>query len=170
MSEAKPAKAEPKAAKVETTPLPKEAEAHASDLSALPSYGAVVNVCDPLARLADGSACPLLSWPRTGNAQADRRSFAAAFLGLSGTFHNPAAKEAARHPTPTLRVMVGGAWIWAVQGDVKAKAPLGPAIDKAGKFVSGVLEVVPADEAIAEAVSGDGQGWKAKLYKRPGVA
>jgi len=155
--------------KAKTAPPPKEVEAHIAELSAMPTYGALVNVYDPVARHGDGSACPLSAWPRTGDVKADRRSFAAAFIGLSGSFFNPASAEAKAAPRPILRIFVGGSWSWTVQGEVKAETPLGPAIDAAGKWILGVLEPVPVDEAIAVANVADGPNWKAKLFTRPGA-
>lgn len=141
-----------------TVPPPKEVKAHTSEVSAMSTYGAVVNVYDPVARHGDGSACPLSAWPRTSDARADRKAFAAAFIGLAGSFVNPKVKEANLTPRTPIRIFVGGIWSWPVKGDVQAKSPMGPAIDAAG-----VLEVVDPSEAIGEAIAADGTGWKVKL-------
>lgn len=151
-----------KATTVSVAP-PKEVEAHTSEASAMPTYSAIVNVYDPVARHGDGSACPLSAWPRTGDAKADRKAFAAAFLGLSGSFVNPRAKEANLAPRTPIRITVGGVWSWPVKGDVQAKAPVGPAIDSNGKWIAGTLEVVEPSEAIGEAIAADGNGWKIRL-------
>lgn len=155
--------------KPKPAPPPKEYEAHVGEASATGNLSAVTNVYDPMARMGDGSACPFSSWPRTGDPRFDRRSFAAAFIGLSGSFHNPASHDAKNSARPILRIFIGGAWIWTVQGEVKPDSPLGPAIDAEGKPIPGVLETVPADEAIAKAVAADGPLWKVKMFTRPGT-
>lgn len=124
-----------------------------------PARDTMYEVGDLLGLMPDGTAAPPSSF-------SGRAAFAAAFLGCSNVHIEPRRILPGLRTNPTL-TRAGGVWAFVVHGDVvQPNALLGPAlIDVEGvlKLSGQVLEVVPADEAIGEAVFDDGRVCQVKL-------